>query len=81
MLVFTNSERKRREQRLTSAQRRVYNEFLRGHSEKEAAHALQVSVNTVHSHSRAIYTAYGVNSRVELLSLCAGHLTLQDIES
>ncbi|MEK6261510.1 MAG: FHA domain-containing protein [Planctomycetota bacterium] len=81
MLVLTNSDRKRREQRLTPAQRRVYDEFLRGHSEKEAAHALQVSVNTVHTHSRAIYTTYGVSSRAELLSLCAGHLTLQDVES
>lgn len=79
--VLTNSERERREQRLTPAQRRVYDEFLRGRSEKEAAHALQVSVNTVHSHSRAIYTTFGLTSRAELLSLCAGHLTLHDFQS
>ncbi|MEK6262284.1 MAG: FHA domain-containing protein [Planctomycetota bacterium] len=79
--VLTNSERERREQQLTPAQRRVYDEFLRGHSEKEAARALKISTNTVHSHSRAIYTAFKVSSRAELLSLCAGHLTLHDLES
>ena len=79
--ALTNSERQRREQQLTPAQRRVYNEFLRGHSEKEAAAALKISTNTVHSHSRAIYTAFKVSSRAELLSSCAGHITLHDLES
>jgi len=79
--VLSRQDRELREQRLTPAQRRVYDEFLRGRSEKEAARALQVSVNTVHSHSRAIYATFGVNSRAELLSLYAGHLTLHDLES
>ncbi len=79
--VLTNSERRLREQKLTPAQRRVYHEFLRGRSEKEAAAVLKISTNTVHSHSRAIYTAFKVSSRAELLSLCAGHLTLHDLES
>ena len=77
--ALSNFERQRREQQLTPAQRRVYDEFLRGHSEKEAARALKVSVNTVHSHSRVIYTTFKVSSRAELLSLCAGHITLQDV--
>lgn len=68
-------DRERRKQQLTPAQHRVYNELLSGRSEKEVAHKLQISINTVHTHSRAIYTKFEVSSRVELLSLCAGHLT------
>ncbi len=70
-----NHDRERREQQLTPARRRVYDELVLGHTEKEVAHRLKLSINTVHSHTRAIYTAVGVSSRGELLALCAGHLT------
>ncbi|MBC7816054.1 MAG: FHA domain-containing protein [Planctomycetaceae bacterium] len=73
--VRTNYDRERREKQLTPAQRRVYNELLSGRSEKEIAHDLKVSIHTVHTHSRAIYTKFEVSSRAELLSLCAGRLT------
>ncbi len=53
---------------LTPAQQRVYNEFLLGRSEKEISSTLGISINTVHSHSRAIYTAFAVSSRAELLA-------------
>lgn len=69
-----SQDQERREQ-LTPAQRRVYYELLHGHTEKEVAHLLQISIHTVHTHSRAIYTAFEVSSRGELLALCAGHLT------
>jgi pSer/pThr/pTyr-binding forkhead associated (FHA) protein len=55
--------------KLTPAQRRVYDGFLHGFSEKEIATTLEISVNTVHTHSRAIYAAFGVSSRAELLAL------------
>ena len=59
-----------REQQLTPAQRRVYEELLKGRSEKEVATALGIGVNTVHTHSRAIYSTFNVSSRAELLALC-----------
>jgi pSer/pThr/pTyr-binding forkhead associated (FHA) protein len=61
--VLTSRDRERREQQLTPAQRRVYDEFLRGRSEKDAAHDLGISINTVHTHSHAIYVKCGVSSR------------------
>ena len=79
--VLTRHDRELWAQQLTPAQRRVYDEFLRGRSEKEAALALRISINTVHSHSHAIHVKFGVSSRAELLSLCGGHLTLHDFQS
>lgn len=64
-------ERRQREESLTPAQHRVYNELLCGRTEKEAANVLNISIHTVHTHSRAIYTKFGVSSRGELLSLAA----------
>ncbi len=60
------------EQQLTPAQRRVYEQLLRGRSEKEIAVPLGISINTVHSHSRAIYKRFAVSSRAELISWCGG---------
>ena len=60
------------EQQLTPAQRRVYEQLLRGRSEKEIAVPLGISINTVHSHSRAIYKRFEVSSRAELISWCGG---------
>ena len=76
--VRPRHDREQREQQLTPAQDRVYQEFLCGHTEKEVAHVLKISINTVHTHSRAIYRKFEVSSRGELLSLYAGHLTLPD---
>lgn len=73
--VRANYDRERRKQQLTPAQHRVYNELLSGRTEKEIAHDLKISIHTVHTHSRAIYTKFEVSSRAELLSLCAGRLT------
>ena len=79
--LVRRDDRVQREQRLTPAQRHVYEAFLKGRTEKEVARQLQVSINTVHSHSHAIYTVFGVSSRAELLSLCAGHLSRDDLQS
>lgn len=58
---------------LTPAQRRVCDEFLKGHSEKEVAALLKLSLHTVHTHSKAIYKTLAVASRAELLARCAAH--------
>lgn len=52
---------------VSKAQRLVLHELVRGATYEEIATRLWLSVNTVKSPVRAIYRAYGVHSRVELL--------------
>ncbi len=54
---------------LSVAERRVFDLLLRGMSEKEIARPLGISRHTVHNHIRHIYSAFGVHSRAELMSL------------
>jgi DNA-binding CsgD family transcriptional regulator len=54
---------------LTFAKDRVLRLLLQGLQEKEIAFQLDLSLNTVHSHTKAIYRAYGVHTRSELLLL------------
>ena len=58
---------------LTPAQRRVLDGFLDGNTEKEIATRLELSQHTVHTHAKAIYRAYCVSTRAELI---ARHLSL-----
>jgi DNA-binding NarL/FixJ family response regulator len=53
---------------LTTAERRVFDLILSGLAEKEVAHHLEISPNTVHCHVRKIYDAFGVSSRAELMA-------------
>lgn len=53
---------------LTPAQRRVYDGFMKGLSEKEIAAALKISIHTVHTHAKAIYKSFAICSRAELVS-------------
>ena len=52
---------------LSPAQTKVFDLLVKGHLEKEIAVLLGRSVETVHNHTRKIYEAYGVHSKVELL--------------
>jgi DNA-binding NarL/FixJ family response regulator len=52
---------------LSAAQRRVLNLLVNGLSEKRIALRLDLSPCTVHNHIGAIYRAFGVHSRAELL--------------
>jgi len=54
---------------LTDAERRVAVLIGGGHTNKSAASALGVSVNTVGTHLRAVFTKLGVQSRVQLANL------------
>lgn len=56
---------------LTPAQRRVYDGFADGLSEKEVASRLKLSIHTVHSHAKAIYRSLAVSSRGELMKRVA----------
>jgi DNA-binding CsgD family transcriptional regulator len=51
---------------LTEGERRVAYLIADGHTDKSAAKALGISVNTVGTHMRSAYTKLGVRSRVQL---------------
>ena len=51
---------------LTEAERRVATLIAAGHTNKAAAAKLGVSINTVGTHLRAVFTKLGVQSRVQL---------------
>lgn len=53
---------------LTPTQARVLAYLREGLSEKELARALAISQNTAHHHVQAVYRAYGVHSRPELMA-------------
>jgi DNA-binding CsgD family transcriptional regulator len=54
---------------LSPRQRDTLDCLLSGHSEKGAAQRLGLSVHTVHVYVKALYRAFGVRSRAELLAL------------
>jgi len=56
---------------LSKAQRRVFELLLEGHAEKTIARKLGLSQHTVHNHTRAIYTRFGVHSRAQMLVVFA----------
>lgn len=53
---------------LTPMQARVLAYLRQGLSEKELAHVLAISQNTAHHHVQAIYRAFNVHSRAELMA-------------
>jgi LuxR family maltose regulon positive regulatory protein len=50
--------------------------LAQGHSKREIAQELDVSFNTVHSHTKAIYRKLGVSSRHEAVER-ASEITLR----
>jgi DNA-binding NarL/FixJ family response regulator len=61
--------RRRIAARLTSAQRRVLEYMVQGHSERKIGELLERSPHTVHDHIRAIYHTLEIASRSDLLLL------------
>jgi pSer/pThr/pTyr-binding forkhead associated (FHA) protein len=57
---------------LSKAQLRVLDLLLQGLAEKQVAAGLKISFATVHNHTKAIYRAFKVHSRSELLVLLLG---------
>jgi DNA-binding CsgD family transcriptional regulator len=55
---------------LPRRQREALECLLRGDSEKGAAARMGVSPHTMHNYTKALYAAFGVSSRAELLALC-----------
>jgi DNA-binding CsgD family transcriptional regulator len=58
---------------LTDAERRVGTLISEGHTNKSAASALGVSINTVGTHLRAVFAKLGVQSRVQLANRLASY--------
>jgi DNA-binding CsgD family transcriptional regulator len=58
---------------LTDAERRVATLISEGHTNKSAASALGVSINTVGTHLRAVFAKLGVQSRVQLANRFASY--------
>lgn len=66
-------------QSLTEAERRVAKLIAAGHTNRSAASALGISVNTIGTHLRAVFTKLGVRSRVQLTNtLHAADIRLDD---
>jgi DNA-binding CsgD family transcriptional regulator len=61
---------------LTDAERRVAALIGEGHTNRSAASALGVSINTVGTHLRAVFAKLGVQSRVQLANRLADPLAL-----
>ena len=66
---------------LTEAERRVATLISEGHTNKSAASALGVSINTVGTHLRAAFAKLGVQSRVQLANRLASHTSKAFVNS
>lgn len=52
---------------LSPAERSVFDLYVKGHTAKECAEILCLSINTIKTHNKHIYAKLNVNSREELL--------------
>ena len=57
-------------QTLSNAERRIFDLYIEGYDAKEICNMLYISINTLKTHNRRIYTKMNVSSRVELLKYC-----------
>jgi DNA-binding CsgD family transcriptional regulator/tetratricopeptide (TPR) repeat protein len=64
---------------LTEAERRVAALISEGHTNKSAASALGVSINTVGTHLRAVFAKLGVQSRVQLANRLASYTSVDSV--
>jgi DNA-binding CsgD family transcriptional regulator len=58
-------------------EQRVARLIFQGHTNRSAANVLALSSHTVNSHLRAIFGKLGVNSRVQLIRVLIGHLSVE----
>lgn len=55
---------------LTKAERRIFDLYIQGYDAKDICNMLYISINTIKTHNRRIYTKMNVSSRSELLKYC-----------
>ena len=60
-------------QKLTPTEHLVYKALLRGLSRKDISSRLGMKTETVHTHTKAIYKVFRVESHPELMAKCCGH--------
>ncbi|CEO87381.1 Regulatory protein LuxR (fragment) [Syntrophaceticus schinkii] len=54
-------------EKLTPSERLVFNHYVKGYTPKETAEELFLSINTIKTHNKRIYTKLNINSRDELI--------------
>lgn len=54
-------------EKLTPSERLVFDHYVKGYTPKETAEELFLSINTIKTHNKRIYTKLNVKSRDELL--------------
>lgn len=57
-------------QTLTNAERRIFDLYIEGYDARDICKILYISINTLKTHNRRIYTKMNVSSRAELLKYC-----------
>ena len=62
----------RRLETLTPTERDIFSLYVKGFTANETADKMNISINTVKTHSKKIYVKMKVDSRNELLSYCIG---------
>ena len=60
--------------RLTSKEREIVYRVIRGVSYKEIAHEQNISINTIKTHMKNIFSKYGVNSKIKLTNKLSVHV-------
>lgn len=70
-VLIPAAEINRMERELTAKQREVYRELLTKLNEKQIADKFGRDVETIHTHVKAIYKIFHVNSRADLMAKCA----------
>jgi DNA-binding CsgD family transcriptional regulator len=63
---------------LTATEQRVARLIYQGHTNRSAANVLALSSHTVNSHLRAIFGKLDVNSRIQLMRVLMGRLSVDD---
>ena len=60
--------------RLTSKEKEIVHRVIRGSSYKEIAHELNISINTLKTHIKNVFSKYGVDSKVKLINKLSIHV-------
>lgn len=60
--------------RLTDKEKEIVHRVIKGVSYKEIASELNISINTLKTHMKSVFSKYGVNSKIELNNKLAIHM-------
>lgn len=60
--------------RLTDKEREIVHRVMKGVSYKNIAEEMKISINTLKTHMKNVFSKYGVNSKIELNNKLSGHV-------